>query len=101
MSYMGGYCRAMELKQLFLEQLEREAEASRKAVERVPEGRSDWKPHERSMAFGYLASLVATMPGWLWLMIERDELDLDGPSGETFRTKVMETKAELLAALDE
>ena len=31
----------MELKQLFLEQLEREAEASRKAVERVPEGRSD------------------------------------------------------------
>ena len=98
---MGGYCRAMELKQLFLEQLEREAEASRKTVERVPEAHSDWKPHERSMAFGYLASLVATMPGWLWLMIERDELDLGGPSGETFRTQVIETKAGLLKALDE
>src|SRR5580698_5203679 len=91
----------MELKQLFLEQLEREAAASRKAVERIPEGHSEWKPHERSMAFGYLASLVATMPGWLSMMIERDELDLNGPSGETFRTKAMETRAELLKALDE
>ena len=60
---MDGYRGPMELKQLFLEQLEREAEASRKAVERVPEGHTEWKPHERSMAFGYLASLVATMPG--------------------------------------
>ena len=34
-------------------------------------------------------------------MIERDELDLDGPAGETFRTKVIETKAGLLKALDE
>ena len=37
----------MELKDFFLEQLEQEAAASRKVVERVPEGRNDWKPHER------------------------------------------------------
>jgi hypothetical protein len=90
----------MLLKKFFLEQLEREAIASRKVVERVPEGQNTWKPHERSMELGYLAALVATMPGWPAQMIERDELDLDDPSG-SFRTKPIGSRAELLRALDE
>ncbi len=91
----------MELKQFFLEQVEREAAASRKVIERVPEGQNGWKPHERSMELGYLASLVATMPGWLAVMIDRDELDLNSTSGESFRTKVIESREGLLQALDE
>jgi uncharacterized damage-inducible protein DinB len=92
---------AMELREIYLAQLDREATASRKAIERVPEGRSDWKPHEKSMELGKLASLSATMPGWLALMIERDELNLDDPSSEKFRTKPVETRAELARLLDE
>lgn len=91
----------MELKEFFLAQLEREAEASRKAVERVPEGRNDWKPHEKSMALGYLAALVATMPGWVSLVVDREELNLDDPRNEEFRTKPVATRAELLKQLDE
>ncbi len=82
----------MELKKLFLEQLECEAASPRKVVERMPEGQNGWKPHERSMELGYLAALVATMPTWLWLMIERDELDLDktwGFSGHTLALSAM------------
>ena len=74
----------MELKELFLAQLNREAEATRKAIERAPEGRNDWKPHEKSMPMGHLAALVATMPGWVAFMIERDELNLDDPANEAF-----------------
>ena len=91
----------MELKRFFLEQLEREAVSSRKAVERVPEGENSWKPHERSMELGLLTALVATMPAWVTLMIERDELDLDDPAAASFRTKPVETRAELLRLLDE
>jgi uncharacterized damage-inducible protein DinB len=91
----------MELKQLFLEQLEREAASSRKVIERVPEGQNGWKPHERSMEMGYLAALVATMPGWLALMIDRDELNLADPANEVMRVKAVETRAELLSLLDE
>jgi uncharacterized damage-inducible protein DinB len=89
----------MELKRLFLEQLEREAAASRKAIERVPEGQNSYRPHPRSMELGYLAALVATMPGWVARMIETDELDLDG-NGRSFRTQPVQTRAELLALLE-
>lgn len=88
----------MLLKKFFLEQLEREATASRKVIERLPEGQNTWKPHERSMELGYLASLVATMPGWPAFMIERDELDLNDGA---FRTKNIENRDELLRLLDE
>jgi hypothetical protein len=39
-------------------------------LERVPEGKDDWRPHEKSMPLGYLAGLVATMPGWVAAMID-------------------------------
>src|SRR5271154_1352723 len=75
---------AMEFKRYFLEQLESEAAASRKAIERVPEGQNGWKPHEKSMELGKLAALVATMPGWVAVMIDHDELDLNG-NGKAFQ----------------
>jgi len=91
----------MELKELFLAQLERDASSTRKVIERVPEGRNDWKPHEKSMALGYLAALVAAMPGWTAFIIDREELNFNEPSSEEFKTKVVETRAELLKALEE
>lgn len=89
----------MELKEFFLDQLEREAVASRKVVERVPEGHNSWKPHEKSMELGRLASLVATMPRWVGLMIDDDELDLN--AGNSFSTGPLGSTAELISALDE
>lgn len=90
----------MELKQFFLEQLEVEAASTRKAVERIPEGHNLFKPHERSMEFGYLAALVAGIPGWIAMMIEQDETDLDG-AGASFRTRAVDSRAELLRILEE
>jgi uncharacterized damage-inducible protein DinB len=66
----------MKLNEMLLAQLEREIAATRKVVERVPDGKSDWKPHPKSMAMGYLASLVATMFGWIATMVDHDHLDL-------------------------
>lgn len=90
----------MDLKRFFLEQLEHEGAASRKAIERVPEGQNSWKPHPRSMELGHLAVLVATMPGWVKSMIETDELDLNG-NGKSLQTKAANTREELLALLDD
>lgn len=90
----------MELKSYLLAQLEREAAQTRKTIERVPEGQNSFKPHERSMEMGYLAALVATMPGWIAFMIDRDEIDFADPASQSFRTKAVDTRAELLAAHD-
>lgn len=90
----------MILKDYFLAQLDREAASTRKTIERVPGGHNDFKPHPRSMEFGYLASVVASMIRWIALIVDRDELDLDSPEGAEFRTKPLATKAEMLASLD-
>jgi uncharacterized damage-inducible protein DinB len=79
-------------------ELEREAPGTRRMLERVPEGKNDWKPHEKSTPLGYLAGLVATMPGWIAAMIEQDELDVTS-AGE-YQTRVWSTKDELLQAFD-
>lgn len=68
----------MKLNELLLAQLEREVDATRRTVERVPDGKSDWKPHPKSMPLGYLATLVASMFGWIAMMIDSEFLDLAG-----------------------
>ena len=52
----------MKLTELFLSELDREVPRSRRALEQVPGGKRDWKPHPKSMAFGYLCDMVATIP---------------------------------------
>jgi uncharacterized damage-inducible protein DinB len=92
----------MEMTKFFTDQLEREVAASRKVLERVPEGRNDWKPHERSMPMGYLAALVAQMPAWIAMMLTTTELNLDDrASSGNFQAKASEsTKALLKLAND-
>jgi uncharacterized damage-inducible protein DinB len=92
----------MKVTELFLDELEREAKITKRALERVPEGRDDWKPHERSMPLGRLAGLVAMMPSWIAMMIEKDELDLNPPGGKSSSfARQLKTNAELLGALEE
>ena len=91
----------MKLTEFFREEIDREVERSRKALEQVPAGKYDWKPHERSMIFGYLADMVATIPMWLQMQIERDELDVAPPKGQSMKPAPKETSEELLKALDE
>ena len=61
----------MKLTEFLLDELDREVERSRRALEQVPEGKYDWKPHEKSMIFGYLANMVATIPTWIAMEITR------------------------------
>ena len=85
----------LKMTDLFLEELKGEAVGTRKALERVPEGHYDWRPHPKSMPFGYLASLVATMPRWIDYMINRDELDFAPVGVNKDKPAELRTAAEL------
>jgi uncharacterized damage-inducible protein DinB len=91
----------MKMTDLFLNELDREGVVTRKTLERVPEGKNDWKPHEKSMPLGYLTSMVALMPSWIALVINQDELDINPPPDKRSPPKTMHTARELVAALDD
>jgi len=86
---------------LFSAQLEREVAVSRRVLERVPDGRRDFKPHEKSMPFGYLSTLVASMPSWIALAITQNELDINPPGGSKYKPQEVSTARELVQMGDE
>lgn len=53
----------MSTIEALLQELEQEAQTTRRILERVPDDRLTWKPHEKSMSLGQLALHIATMPG--------------------------------------
>src|SRR6185312_49283 len=91
----------MTLTEFLSAELDREVERSRSALKEVPEGKFDWKPHEKSMVFGYLANMVATIPMWITMEINKDELDVAPAEGQGMRPEPKQTSAELVKALDD
>jgi uncharacterized damage-inducible protein DinB len=91
----------MTLAEFFLEQLDREVERSRRALNEVPDGKYEWRPHDRSMIFGYLADMVATIPTWISMEIRQEELDVAPADGSKTKQKQKENRVELLKALDD
>lgn len=59
----------------FIAELEHEAKVAREVLSRVPADKFDWKPHEKSMTFGRLASHIAEMFGWTPSTLTQPELD--------------------------
>lgn len=87
----------MKLADVFAMELNHEAQGTRRALERVPEDKFDWQPHEKSMTMGRLASHIAEVPGWLPTIIDQDSFDMD-PAMSPF---IATNRADLLKNFDE
>src|SRR3954464_9710861 len=87
---------SMKIKDFLLSELEREVDRSRRALEQVPSGKYEWKPHEKSMIFGYLANMVATIPTWITMQINQAELDVAPANGRRMDQKRLDASQELL-----
>ena len=78
----------------FLAELEQEAKVAREVLSRVPADKFDWKPDEKSMSFGKLASHVAEMVGWTGPTLEHPELDFAKMDYKPFEPKTTEDLLE-------
>jgi uncharacterized damage-inducible protein DinB len=87
----------MALSQAFSAELKQEAATTRKMLERVPQDKFDWKPHDKSMTLGRLAGHVAELPTLIQATLAADEIDF--ASGE-YKPFVPATSSELTETFD-
>ena len=87
----------MNLTQLFLSELQNEAINTRKMLEEVPSDSLNWKPHEKSMALGKLATHTAEMTGWIRFILKADELNF---ATMAYKPPIINDNADLLTVFD-
>jgi uncharacterized damage-inducible protein DinB len=90
----------MALSEALLPEFDHEMANTRKTLERVPEDKFGWKPHEKSMTMGRLANHLADIPVWALHGLEQDSLDVNPPGGESRKPSEVSSRKELLALFD-
>ena len=66
----------MTIAEAMVAEFSQESQGTRKMLERLPEDKLSWKPHDRSMSLGALATHIAHIPEWAQTIVNDDELDL-------------------------
>jgi uncharacterized damage-inducible protein DinB len=65
----------MDIIPMLLKEMEQEAQTTRKMLERIPNDKYHWQPHEKSMTIKQLSNHIAELPSWITMTINTDELD--------------------------
>jgi len=86
--------------EMLLPEFDQEMANTRKTLERIPEARFDWKPHEKSSSLGGLSTHLANIPSWTVYTFKQDELDIAPPGAPPFRLEEATTRDEVLEAFD-
>ncbi len=87
----------MTMSQTLLPEFDNEMRLTRKALERVPDDKFDWKPHAKSMTMGSLAGHVAELPGFAAAIVGTESLNFD--KGD-YKPAVVKNRAEVLELFD-
>ena len=90
----------MRIADLLLEDFDVEISNTRRTLERVPDGKPDWTPHEKSMPMGKLAMHCATLPLFGYYIVEDEGMDMAN-SARPHMPLVFESREHCLQQLDE
>ena len=86
----------MPIAQMLLPEFDQEVKSTRKLLECVPDGKFDFKPHEKSMTLGRLAAHVAEMPNYMIGTLSLESMNFTGEE----KPFAPATRQELLDAFD-
>lgn len=87
----------MKMSDALLPEFDQEMATTRKVLERVPDDRLGWKPHEKSMSLGRLASHVAELPVWVDTILNQDSFDMAAPRD---KPRDLESSREIVERFD-
>ena len=90
----------MTIAESILPEFDMEMAGTRKALERIPDDKLDWKAHEKSNTMGWVASHLAEIPGWVVGALTQEAWDINPPDGEPYRTPVRTSCQEILDLFD-
>lgn len=90
----------MPINQMFLPEFDQESANTRKTLERVPDDKWDWRPHQKSGTLGWLAGHVATLSDWTTQTIKTDQLDFAPVNGPRYEQPKIQNRKELLEVFD-
>jgi uncharacterized damage-inducible protein DinB len=90
----------MSIAEILLQDFDVEISNTRRTLERVPDDKPEWAPHEKSMKHGKLAMHCATLPLFGYYVLEDDGMDMANPKRER-ASLVFESREHCLQQLDE
>ena len=90
----------MKISDMFLPEFDQEMTTARKTLERIPEDKLGWKPHEKSMTLGRLAGHVAELAGWAVPTLTQDSLDIAPPGQPPLQPTVATSRKQVLDIFD-
>jgi uncharacterized damage-inducible protein DinB len=86
---------------MLLQEMEQEAQTTRKMLSRIPDDKFSWKPHEKSMSVKQLATHIAELPSWVSVTLTTNELDFAAqpyePTDVNITTELLELFEKSLA----
>ncbi|MBV9267565.1 MAG: DinB family protein [Acidobacteriaceae bacterium] len=88
------------ISEMVLPEFEHEMASTRKVLERIPEDKLGWKPHDKSMTMGRLAGHVAELANWGVHTLKLDQLDLSPRADGTYESHSMTTREDTLQKFD-
>ena len=91
----------MAFADALLPEYDHEMSTTRRLLDRLPESKLGWKPHEKSMSLGLLASHIAEVPRWTGAITGSDSFDLAPPGGPAYTPPVFKSRTEVLRQFDQ
>jgi len=90
----------MAIRDFLLPEFDREMASTRKTLERIPEDKLVWKPHDKSMPLGRLAGHLAELSGWAADIVNKNSFDIAPAEGRTDRPAVAASRQQNLEFFD-
>jgi uncharacterized damage-inducible protein DinB len=91
----------MPIAESLLPEFDHETATTRVLLERVPEDRAAFKPHEKSRSLGELSAHLSAIPGWAPIVLKQAQFDTSATDAAPFAYPAFESMSKVLAAYDE